>query len=58
MYVIIFAHLDAAVARDFIAPAGTIVDLPFDISKQAVDLQVEIEGYKACNPYEVGGPLH
>ncbi|CAE7865610.1 ACBP4 [Symbiodinium microadriaticum] len=33
---------------------GTIVDLPFDISKQAVDLQVEIEGYKACNPYEAG----
>ncbi|CAE7438803.1 ACBP2 [Symbiodinium sp. CCMP2592] len=32
----------------------TIVDLPFDISKQAVDLQVEIEGYKACNPYEAG----
>ena len=36
--------------------AGTIVDLPFDISKTAVDFQIEREGYLACNPYEVGGP--
>ncbi|CAE7841182.1 ACBP2, partial [Symbiodinium necroappetens] len=32
----------------------TIVDLPFDISKTAVDFQIEREGYLACNPYEAG----
>ena len=30
------------------------MDLPFDISKQSVDLATEIEGYNACNPYEAG----
>ena len=40
--------------QDF--PQGTIIDIPFDIGKSAMDYALEDEGFRACNPFEVGFP--